>query len=102
MGNPQKDDTKRFFLLKGLNAEYERNCFCTIISYESRDGLSGANYDKAVKILSDWADGHKLTNLVAVSRKDFANLVSNAGICMLTHLVGRRKLQSSGELLPTP
>lgn len=32
-----------------------------IISYESRDGLSGANYDKAVKILSGWADGHKLT-----------------------------------------
>lgn len=125
MGNPQKDDTKRFFLLKGLNAEYERNCFSTIISYESRDGLSGANYDKAVKILSDWADGHSLlrsqdgrrqwrlvpghkpgktqSNLVDVSRKDFANLVPNAGICMLTHLVGRRKLlQPSGELLPTP
>ena len=61
MGNPQKDDTKRFFLLKGLNAEFERNCLSTIISYESRDGLSGANYDKAVKILSDWADGHKVT-----------------------------------------
>ena len=56
-----KDDTKRFFLLKGLNAEFERNCLSTIISYESRDGLSGANYDKAVKILSDWADGHKVT-----------------------------------------
>ena len=43
MGNPQRDDTKRFFLLKGLSAEFERNCLSTIISYESRDGLSGAN-----------------------------------------------------------
>jgi hypothetical protein len=61
MGNPQKDDSKRFFLLKGLNADYERNCLSTILSYESREGLQGANYDKAVKILTDWADGHRIT-----------------------------------------
>ena len=76
MGNPQRDDTKRFFLLKGLSAEFERNCLSTIISYESRDGLSGANYDKAVKILADWADGQKVT---AKPRRDTAMAIGTGG-----------------------
>ena len=49
---PSRESTIHIYLTAA--PEFERNCLSTIISYESRDGLSGANYDKAVRL---WLTG---------------------------------------------